>query len=200
MTRRGPADPEARPWFRTPALAHALLRKPGAALKGDTMNISSSTPGLQSTTSSAAASALSGARAPTVPLEVASDATSVDLSKPGELLSALKALKDAEPEQFSKVVSQIAEQVRGAAEGAVGADQQALRGFADKLEQVASTKDLSALQPPPEGPPGRGLRAYAPPTPEASAPLETDAREVMDAVLAKVTQELQAATSAAQEP
>jgi hypothetical protein len=69
------------------------------------------------------------------------------LSGPGQLLSALQQLQTQDPSQFSQVVGQIATQVQAAAQqqGQSGAGQ-FLTSLAGKLQNVATTGDLSQLE------------------------------------------------------
>ncbi len=69
------------------------------------------------------------------------------LSGPGQLLSALQQLQTQDPTQFSQVVGQIATQIQAVAQQqSQNGSSQFLTKLADKLQNVASTGDLSQLE------------------------------------------------------
>src|SRR5262249_5938475 len=86
-------------------------------------------------------------RTSSVPPPQAGGAASVNISRPGELLSKLQQLQQSDPDKFQQVVSGIADKLHTEAQNASGADSQALGKLADRFAQVAQTGDLSALQP-----------------------------------------------------
>ena len=181
------------------------------AVKGDVMSISLNAVGLQSPTSTSTVSGSTNATPAVHDRAAIGDATSVDVSKPGQLMAALKKLKDENPDQFKAVVSNLAQEVREQAQGASGHEQKFLNHFADKLDKVASTQDLSALQPPEKGGHTRGAKGYPPPPPpesgegdgdrddqtsaasSTSAASQASRREKMDALLASAIKEVNAA-------
>ena len=174
------------------------------------MNLSLSSLGINSTTSTTSVSK----QGPSSPRESTSvgEATSVAVSKPGELLAALQDLKDTNPDTFSSVVSKLAQEVRDQAKDTSGREQKGLNRLAEQLDKVASTQDLTALQPPQGEHRTRGARAYpSSPPPDAAndgdtdgtqastavsaSPQPTDPRAAMDAVLTGLIKQVQAATS-----
>jgi hypothetical protein len=181
------------------------------AAKGDVMSISLNAVGLQSPTSTSTVSGSTNATPAVQDRAAIGDATSVDVSKPGQLMAALKKLKDENPDQFKAVVSNLAQEVRDQAQGASGHEQKFLNHFADTLDKVASTQDLSALQPPEKGGHARGAKGYPPPPPpesgegdgdrddqtsaasSTSAASQANRREKMDALLASAIKEVNAA-------
>jgi hypothetical protein len=100
--------------------------------------------------------------APTLDAASVTSATAVDVSKPGELLAALQQLQQEDPAKFKDVVAQLAKEVRDQAGQATGRQADALTRFADRLDTVASTGDLSALRPHAHGGGhrARGAQAY----------------------------------------
>jgi hypothetical protein len=86
---------------------------------------------------------------------------SASISGPGKLLSEPQQLQQKDPTKFQEVVSQIATQLQSAAQQAgQGPQADFLSSLAQKLQNVASTGDLSQLQPP-GPPPDLAQQAYA---------------------------------------
>lgn len=85
-------------------------------------------------------------------------------SRSDDFMASLKHLQDEKPEQFKQVVSGLAQAVRDQAKSATGHEQRVLDRLADRLDKVADSGNLSALQPGREGAAGhaRGAKAYPP--------------------------------------
>lgn len=90
----------------------------------------------------------------TSPISVSSGEDSIELSGPGELLSKLQELQEADPEKFKEVCADIAEQLSAAAEEAGDTrDGRMLSDLAAKFQDVSEGGEISQLQPPPPPPP-----------------------------------------------
>ena len=103
-------------------------------------NVGSAT---DSTTDSSLASAVSSGSS-------ATQAASVDISKPGELFSKLQKLKAQDPDKYKEVVSDLADKLKTAAGSATGKDQEVLNNLAAKFQDAANGGDLT-LGPPANG-------------------------------------------------
>lgn len=80
----------------------------------------------------------------------------VDISRPGDLLSKLEKLKSDNPDQFQDVVSGLADSVSQLAQEQEGTPQGAmLSHVAERLRSGAETGDTSQLKPP--APPAGGF-------------------------------------------
>ncbi len=75
-------------------------------------------------------------------------AASVDISKPGELFSKLQKLKTQDPDEYKKVVTDIADKLTKAAAGATGKDQDFLSKLASTFQKAEDGSDLQLPQPP----------------------------------------------------
>jgi hypothetical protein len=89
--------------------------------------------------------------------------TSIDFSKPSELLSKLEQLKNENPDKFKELMKEISDALKeDAADSGLDASTSAfLSMLSEKFANVAETGDLSQLQPPPPPPPNNGNCAAA---------------------------------------
>lgn len=74
-------------------------------------------------------------------------AATTNISKPGELLGKLQLLEQQDPAKFKEIVTGLAESLRKDASQAGASDSSWLNKLADRFDQVASTGNLSALEP-----------------------------------------------------
>ena len=180
------------------------------------MNLTLNTNSLQSTTATSSVSSLSDLLNSTSSSGTDStvgSASSTSVSKRGDFLAALKQLQQQDPAKFKEVVTKLASDVRDQAKTATGDQAKALNSFADKLDKVASTGDLSALKPHGGGHHAHGAKSYPPPPPPDSSDADGDGdgsssssatsastsaaslKDQMAALLEKLTKEVTAATS-----
>lgn len=90
-------------------------------------------------------------RASSMPPPGAGDAAVPHMSGPGKLMSKLAALKQADPDKFEAVVSDMASKLKDAASQATGPQAQFLTNLSDKLSDIAKGGDISELRPPAGG-------------------------------------------------
>jgi HPt (histidine-containing phosphotransfer) domain-containing protein len=144
-------------------------------LKGSAMNISSSS--LLGSQGTSSVSSVSISITATLSIQRAEPATEVALSGPAQFLAALKQLQEQKPDQFKQVVAELAKQVKDAAEASTGPEKRFLERLAHRLDRVAETGNLAALQRGrhEEGRRAHGVQAYqlsggneAPPAARAS--------------------------------
>jgi hypothetical protein len=130
--------------------------------KGDVMSISSisnsanplASYGVGSTGSCPSGGASTTASASAL-LDGGDGTDSTQLSGPAQLLSQLQSLEASDPSKAKAAMTQLATDIRSQAQQVGGDQAQHMNDFADKLDQAASTGDLSVLQPPQgQGPPG----------------------------------------------
>ncbi len=86
---------------------------------------------------------------------------SAEISKTGDFFSKLQQLQEADPDKFTEVVSDIADQLEEAAANTDDEDEkERLTELAEKFQSVADGEaDISTLQPPP--PPEAGQSGYS---------------------------------------
>jgi hypothetical protein len=127
------------------------------------------TEALQQATATSSTSSASGAKKTT-----SSEATdSAAVSGPAQMLAKLSELQKSDPAKLKEVATSVASALTTAA-GAASDPQESkmLKEIASRFQSVASTGDLSALQPPKGGPGGRppaGGRPPGGPPPGAAA-------------------------------
>lgn len=71
----------------------------------------------------------------------------VDISKPGQLMSELSSLAQSDPAQFKAVAADIATQLQNAASSQTGSSADFLNKLADKFSAASKSGDLSDLKP-----------------------------------------------------
>jgi hypothetical protein len=85
------------------------------------------------------------------PAAVGSGATtsgvSVDISKPGQLLSSLTSLATSNPDQFKSVTATIAQQLKDAASSQSGSSADFLNKLADRFSNASQSGKASDLTP-----------------------------------------------------
>jgi hypothetical protein len=86
--------------------------------------------------------------------------TSVDFSDPGKLFSKLQQLSESDPEKFKAVMSDIAEEIKKAADSTSDENESSmLTKISEDFQKAAESGDLSEALPkgsPPPGPPPSG--------------------------------------------
>jgi hypothetical protein len=73
--------------------------------------------------------------------------STVNLSKPGELLKKLSELQKEDPAKFKEVLGKIADSLKTASQSATGTDSTELGKIADKFADAAQSGNLTALRP-----------------------------------------------------
>jgi hypothetical protein len=86
-------------------------------------------------------------------------AATTQISRQGQLFSQLQQLQTQDPAKFKQVLTDVANQLTTAAQGATGKDQQFLSNLADKFTKAAGG-DLTALQPPSQSASTSAISAY----------------------------------------
>lgn len=76
-----------------------------------------------------------------------SDAYSVDVSQPGQLLSQLQNLAQTDPAQFKQVTANIAQQLQQAASSATGKQAEVLNDLAARFQSASQSGKASDLTP-----------------------------------------------------
>jgi hypothetical protein len=116
-----------------------------------------------------------------------------DLSKGGELLSKLEALKTEDPEAFAETLTEISESLAEEAASAEGKDKEMLEDLAAKFATAAETGDLTGLepQPPPqqyENSTEEGLRTLMENSTQSASGADPGAsmRNIMDGIMSKI--------------
>jgi hypothetical protein len=107
------------------------------------MNVST----IQSSSAIGAISSVQPSSVESIPDVAQIGASSTSISKPGELMSKLQQLQQQDPAKLKEVAGELSQSLKTAAQSATGADAQKLNKLADGLANVASTGDLSSLQP-----------------------------------------------------
>jgi hypothetical protein len=130
---------------------------PKTVLKGAAMNLASVSSSLPGSPAATSVSRLTISLSATLEVTSAAPATSVELSGPAKFLAALEKLQREKPEDFKQVVAELAKQVRAAADASGGREHRFLERLARRLDRVAETGDLSALQ---RGRHGEGRRVH----------------------------------------
>jgi len=74
-------------------------------------------------------------------------AASVQISKPGQVLSKLQSLAQTDPAKFKQLLTDAADKLRADAQREQGGASKALTALADKFQQAADTGDVSGLKP-----------------------------------------------------
>jgi hypothetical protein len=75
-------------------------------------------------------------------------ASSVEISKPGQLFGKLQSLAESDPAKFKELMADAATKLKSAAENSTNSDQQKfLTDLASKFQKASETGDTSAIKP-----------------------------------------------------
>jgi len=93
------------------------------------------------------ATSFDASSATSVALTTPTSGVSVDISKPGQLMSQLSALAQSDPAQFKSVTASIAQQLQDAASSQSGTAADALNKLADRFSNASQSGNASDLAP-----------------------------------------------------